>query len=125
MMQQRSRLRESLRINLVPVVITSETTIVGFLSLNFSDAPPFWHLGNITAMGIAAALVYSVTFLPALITVVPVKVRWQAKTEQSRLDLGLDWLAEKVTAHHRPILLITAGMSLALIALIPQIDLND
>ena len=55
-------LRESLRINLVPVSITSLTTIVGFLSLNFSDSPPFWHLGNITAMGIGAAWLYSLSF---------------------------------------------------------------
>jgi predicted RND superfamily exporter protein len=46
---------EAVRINFLPVSITSLTTIVGFLSLNFSDSPPYWHLGNITAVGIAAA----------------------------------------------------------------------
>ncbi|HKJ20321.1 MAG TPA: MMPL family transporter, partial [Woeseiaceae bacterium] len=55
---------EAVRINFLPVSITSLTTIVGFLSLNFSDSPPYWHLGNITAVGIAAAWLYSVTLLP-------------------------------------------------------------
>ncbi len=32
---------EAARINFLPVTITSVTTIVGFLALNFSDSPPF------------------------------------------------------------------------------------
>ena len=32
---------ESLKINFLPVTITSATTIVGFLALNFSDSPPY------------------------------------------------------------------------------------
>jgi len=57
-------LRESIRINFLAVSITSLTTIVGFASLNFSDSPPFWYLGNITATGIAAAWLFSITLLP-------------------------------------------------------------
>jgi predicted RND superfamily exporter protein len=57
----------------VPAVFfTSAATIVSFLTLNFSDAPPFRDLGNITAMGVAAAFVLSLTLLPALITFGPV-----------------------------------------------------
>ena len=46
---------ESLRINFQPVFLTSLTTIIGLMSLNFSDAPPFRDLGTITAVGTAAA----------------------------------------------------------------------
>lgn len=60
-------------VNHVPAVFfTSAATIVSFLTLNFSDAPPFRDLGNITAMGVAAAFLLSLTLLPALITFVPV-----------------------------------------------------
>ena len=45
------------------------------VTLNFSDAPPFHDLGNITAMGIAVALLYSISFLPALVTVLPIRSR--------------------------------------------------
>ncbi|HSG97684.1 MAG TPA: MMPL family transporter, partial [Woeseiaceae bacterium] len=58
-MEKSAALVEAVRINFLPVAITSLTTIVGFLSLNFSDSPPYWHLGNITAVGIAAAWLYS------------------------------------------------------------------
>ena len=42
---------ESLRVNFMPVFITSFTTIIGFLSMNTSDVPPFHDLGNITSAG--------------------------------------------------------------------------
>ena len=45
---------ESLRINFQPVFLTSLTTAIGFLTMNFSDAPPFQHLGNITATASAS-----------------------------------------------------------------------
>ena len=54
MRQGRSKPRaivESLRVNMQPIFLTSLTTAIGFLSMNFSDAPPFRHLGNITATG--------------------------------------------------------------------------
>ena len=78
MMAGRSRheaIVESLRVNLQPVFLTSLTTIVGFLSMNFSDAPPFRDLGNIVAMGVGFAFLYSIFFLPALISLLPLRVR--------------------------------------------------
>ncbi|MDX8410438.1 MAG: MMPL family transporter, partial [Mariprofundaceae bacterium] len=57
---------ESMRINLQPVFLTSLTTAIGFLSMNFSDAPPFRDLGNIVTAGVVAGFVYSILFLPAL-----------------------------------------------------------
>ena len=63
---------DSIRINFVPISITSLTTGIGFLSLNFSDAPPFWHLGNITAVGIFSAWLFSLTLLPAVVSLLPV-----------------------------------------------------
>ncbi|HEX9647478.1 MAG TPA: MMPL family transporter, partial [Alphaproteobacteria bacterium] len=56
---------ESLRINMSPVFITSATTAIGFLSMNFSDAPPFRLLGNLVATGVMVAFVLSVFSLPA------------------------------------------------------------
>ena len=53
----------------------SITTIIGFLALNFSQTPPFWHFGNMTAFGILMAFIYSVTLLPALLQIIPIKVR--------------------------------------------------
>lgn len=66
---------ESMRVNLLPVFLTSITTAIGFFSMNFSDAPPFMDLGNMAATGVLAAFFFSVLLLPALMSVLPARVR--------------------------------------------------
>lgn len=65
---RRTAVIESLTINFRPVVLTSVTTMIGFLCLNFAEAPPYWHLANMTSVGILFALLYSVTLLPVTLT---------------------------------------------------------
>ncbi len=116
-------IRESLRVNFVPVSITSLTTIVGFLALNFSDSPPFWHLGNLTAIGIAAAWLLSITFLPAVMSLLPVK----APTRRGGADRPglIARYADFVVARHRPVLLGAGLAAVALAAFAPRNELND
>ena len=66
---------ESMRINMGPIFLTSITTAIGFLSLNFNDAPPFRDLGNMTAIGVVLAWILSITFLPALLSLLPIKTK--------------------------------------------------
>ena len=66
---------ESLRDNAWPVFLTTATTMIGFLSLNASDSPPFRVLGNLVAFGMLSAFVYSMTLLPALLLVLPLRAR--------------------------------------------------
>ena len=118
-------IKESLRINFVPVTITSITTIVGFLALNFSDSPPFRYLGNITSFGIAAAWLLSLTLLPALISKLPLKVA-VTQIAHNPIHPGLmDRWANFVIAKRRMILFCTGAISLLFITFIPRIELND
>ncbi|WP_237275804.1 efflux RND transporter permease subunit [Tenacibaculum ovolyticum] len=64
---------ESIRLNFMPVFITSLTTVIGFLTMNFGDVPPFWDLGNVTAFGMTMAFLFSTTALPAIMSIFPVK----------------------------------------------------
>ncbi|MGJ8687707.1 MAG: efflux RND transporter permease subunit, partial [Spongiibacteraceae bacterium] len=48
-------------------VLTSLTTAVGFLTLNFSVAPNFRVLGNISAFGVIFAMLISLTLMPVLV----------------------------------------------------------
>jgi len=54
-----------------PVILTSLTTIAGFLALDTSGIVSIQTLGWLTAFGIFAALVLSLTFLPAVLTLLP------------------------------------------------------
>lgn len=121
-MSKNDALVESMRINFDPVFLTSLTTIIGFLTLNFSDAPPFGDLGNITAMGVAAAWIFSITFLPAIIAVLP--MRFAVRSGTQRLGL-LDGLAEFVVARRWTVLFGSGAVIVLLIAMIPRLELND
>jgi len=112
---------DSIRINLQPVFLTSVTTAIGFLSMNFSDAPPFHDLGNIVAMGVIIAFVLSVSFLPAVMMMLPGKQKMQATPS----SLAMQRLAEFVIAR-RGKLLVGMGLGcLLLISFVPKNELND
>ncbi|MCH8176680.1 MAG: MMPL family transporter [Proteobacteria bacterium] len=112
---------DSIRINMQPVFLTSVTTAIGFLSMNFSDAPPFRDLGNIVAMGVMVAFALSVTFLPAVMMLLPGKQL--ARETASSQAMGR--FAEFVIAK-RSKLLVGMGLAcIALISFVPQNELND
>jgi len=113
---------ESMRVNLGPVFLTSLTTAIGFLSMNFSDSPPFRHLGNITVVGVVFAFIFSVALLPAMMSVLPIR----AKAESGRRWLAWeDPLAEFVLRYRRGLLVGTVAVAAALAAFLPKNELND
>ena len=112
---------ESLRDNTWPVFLTTATTIIGFLSMNASDSPPFRILGNVVAFGMAAAFVYSVTLLPALLSVLPLRAG-RARAGGSPL---FDRLGAFVVAHRTPLLWSMAAVAIALVAGVPRVELTD
>lgn len=118
---RREAMIDSLRINMQPVFLTTVTTAIGFLSMNFSDAPPFRDLGNIVAMGVVIAYLLSITFLPAMMMVLPVKEQ-VIETRSSKFMLNF---AEFVIARRRFILVIMGLMVVLLISFIPRNELND
>jgi predicted RND superfamily exporter protein len=112
---------ESIRINMQPVFLTTITTIIGFLSMNFSDAPPFRDLGNIVAIGVAAAFIFSVSFLPALMLILPVRV----KTEATQGTQLVDRFAEVVIARRNFLFWGMGIIVVALVSFVPRNELND
>lgn len=60
-------INKAIKDNFAPIVITSITTIIGFLALNFNDSPPYRQLGNIVAIGVAVAMLISLYLLPVLV----------------------------------------------------------
>ncbi len=118
---KREAIIESLRVNMSPVFLTSLTTAIGFLSMNFSDAPPFHHLGNITAAGVLAAWLYSVLFLPALMAILPVRVKYR----EERRSGFIDKLAEFVIGRRKALLWGSAFVVGGLTAMISLNEMND
>ncbi|MGR9052576.1 MAG: efflux RND transporter permease subunit, partial [Gammaproteobacteria bacterium] len=114
-------IQESLRINFQPILLTSVTTAIGFLSLNFSDAPPFRDLGNIVAIGVLWAWLLSLTLLPALMMILPVNI---APGKEPDRTVMVD-LAGFVIRRRKSLLLVNGLAALVLIGLAPRNALND
>ncbi len=112
---------ESIRINAYPVFITSVTTAIGFLSLNASDSPPFHVLGNYVAFGVLCALIYTMTLLPALLSILPLR----ARRVQAEGTAFFDRFADFVIARSTFLLVAMSLVIVVLIIGIPRIELSD
>lgn len=118
---KRSAMIESLRINHQPVFLTSVTTIIGFLSLNFSESPPFQELGNTVAIGVAGAWLFSITLLPALMMMLPIYVKSLDENERS-------WplkIANAVIGRSRTLLYLSVVIIVIAVSGLPRNELND
>ena len=116
-------IKESLRINLQPIFITSLTTLIGFLTMNFSEVPPFRHLGNAVAIGVCFAFIFSITFLPALISILPVKARKQSSSKRTAEAMAV--IADFVIKNRKQVLAFTASLAIVLTSLIPLNQINN
>ncbi len=112
---------DSLRINLQPIFITSVTTAIGFLSMNFSDVPPFHDLGNVVAIGVLFAFVLAVATLPAMMMVMPLRVTAMPEHQNGAMVV----FANFVIRYRRILLLGMGGVALSLMAFLPQNQLDD
>ena len=112
---------ESFRLNLHPVFLASLTTALGFLSMNFSEVPPYRDLGNFVAFGIVSSFLLSVTFLPALLSFLPIR----AASDRRFGGAWMTSLADSVLRHRRKLIWGWLIIVLAMVLAIPRNELND
>jgi len=103
-----------------PITLTTLTTVAGFLGLYLaSEMPPFRYLGLFSAIGVVVAWVYSLTLLPAALTLLKVKsskaykVSPQGVVEVDGFGRLMDRLGKKVINHSK--LVVFLGISLILL----------
>ncbi len=119
-MSKHAAIVESMRVNFMPILLTTITTALGFLSLNSSDAPPFGDLGNMSTFGVIGAFFLTVTFLPAIMYILPIK----AKNHIAGTGV-MDKLGDFVVEKRKSLLTSLTVIVLIFIAMIPLNDLND
>lgn len=92
------------KLNAMPIAITSLTTAIGFLGMRVADNPPIVHLGTVAAIGVTAAMIYSLTLLPAWLCLSRASLSPQPEGRSQKL-VGLGrW----VVSRKRAIILLTA-----------------
>lgn len=118
---KREAMAESMRINFQPVFLVSLTTTLGFLTMNFSEAPPFHDLGNIISMGVVVSFILSLTFLPALMMALPMK---QPKPQAESKNY-MNKLADFVIGNQNKLLWGGVAVFIAIASFLPRNELND
>jgi predicted RND superfamily exporter protein len=116
-------MEESLKINLQPIFLTSITTAIGFLSMNFSDSPPFQELGTITAFGVMAACLLSMTLFPGVVLMLPNKSKSRRIAKQS--GAFSESIGRFAIKHHNKLFYGLLVFAIILISFMFRNDLND
>ncbi len=119
--ERNQALLNSLRINTQPVVLTSVTTAIGFLCMNFSDAPPFADLGNIVAIGVMLACVLALTLFPAMLAIMPLRVTPRPKDQHTVMA----WIAKTIIGNSRLFLWGALAVIVMTVSQVPRNELND
>ncbi|OGQ46360.1 MAG: hypothetical protein A3H42_02795 [Deltaproteobacteria bacterium RIFCSPLOWO2_02_FULL_46_8] len=113
-----------------PMLYTSLTSAVGFASLSLANIPPVRIFGLFIAFGIGAAWLFSMTVVPAVISLMSdEKLKIIITTEKCKrsrvLDLVLNPMAGWVTS--KKVMILASGVLLLMISIVGvgRIQIND
>ncbi|NRB39480.1 MAG: MMPL family transporter [Pseudomonadales bacterium] len=89
------------------IFFTSITTAAGLASFSFSDLAPVSSLGYYGAVGSIVAFVLTITILPTLISLIPLKRRAFKEDKDTILQPILHWFSQVSVKHAKPIVVIS------------------
>jgi predicted RND superfamily exporter protein len=95
-----------------PIVVTSVTTALGFLSFLSASIPPMRAFGLFSAFGILSAMLLTFSLIPALIVLLPAPWTTGRARRLTVPSLGLESLAR--ASIRRPVVALIAGILLLL-----------
>lgn len=119
-LSKKEALQSSLQHNAMPVFLTSLTTVLGVITFVFTDLPTVKSLGIIIAIGVTMAFFFSVTLLPALLCVLPMRPAgsfWQ--------QFSFRPLASFVINHHKLLLVLLGSLFVGMAVLAPKNQVNE
>ncbi|WP_457575497.1 efflux RND transporter permease subunit [Desulfomarina sp.] len=91
------------------IFMTSLTTAAGLASFGAAKVAPIADLGLFSSVGVLLSLFYTITLLPALLAIFPLKRKKGRKKEikQTPFDRFLDWVTHVTTARPKLIAIIS------------------
>jgi len=103
------------------IVMTSLTTAAGLWSFSFSQIAPISALGNFASMGVILGLLYTLVFLPALLSMLKIKTKEQKDKDTNKMDKILLKIASISVNKPKNIILISAIIIVVSISLASQL----
>ncbi|MEM7765485.1 MAG: MMPL family transporter [Pseudomonadota bacterium] len=117
--ERTAAVREALTTNLQPILLTTLTTAIGFLGLNYSEVPPFRDLGNMVAIGVVMALFSTLLILPTLLLRLP----FRQHSRGSRASMAR--LADVLLKYRHRFALVAGVIAISLVSFVPKNTLED
>jgi hypothetical protein len=108
-----------------PVILTSVTTAIGFLALNTSRIGSIGELGGFTALGVMIAMVFSLTFIPAALSLMRFPKRLTKKEHNPIMRKIAAGYAELLVGRYRYFMLGILLIVVFCIAGFPQIVVEN
>ncbi len=109
-----------------PVVMTSITTAVGFISLLTSQVYPIKYFGIFTAFGVLMAMVFSLVLIPAGIMIFGLPKVKKSKKDESNMETNLAYgFAAKILKRKSISIYVTAAIIILSIVGMQKIWINS
>lgn len=112
----------SMKMDVMPVIITSVTTAIGFFMMNMSDSPVLRTFGNLAALGVMLACLSSLILLPTLLQLLPISIKPLAANSKVS---NIDKVANFIIQYRKILLPVSVVIIVISAALIPQNKIND
>ncbi|MEM8713102.1 MAG: MMPL family transporter, partial [Planctomycetota bacterium] len=125
---RRELVTEVVRVNALPVLLTSITTAIGFYSLTASDLIPVRMLGYTAGLGAIFAYLLSMTLVPAILYLVPHGGRVSEKRAWLSgmfTDARARGFVRKLVAARAPILLTSGLVFITAMVGVARIQINS
>ncbi|MBV1911698.1 MAG: MMPL family transporter [Kangiellaceae bacterium] len=120
-MDKKEAIKKSLTLNFSPLAITSMTTAIGFMTLNFSESESIGALGTQVAFGVMVAFLLAVTFLPACLSVMKLTIKMKAE----RKNIQSQRFAKVIADNKLAIAVVGFILFGALATFVPDNEFND
>jgi len=104
------------------IVMTCLTTAAGLASFSTAEVASVADLGIFAGAGVMLALIYTITLIPALLAIIPIRAKSRPQVDRPLFDRLLDWVTDFSTGHSKAI--VVASAALIFISLIAATRLN-
>lgn len=108
----------------LPVLVSALTIIAGFLSLAFTEIPAIRSTAVFAAIGAAFTMILSLTFIPAVLVVLPGRALDFRCGLQGKMVGLLEGLGQWATSHQRLLYTLTALLIIASVIGVGRIEID-
>ena len=114
-------MEKSLEMNIQPLFLTTVSTCIGFLCLNFIEVTPLRDLGNAVAIGIGFAFIFTIFFIAPIVSFFEVKTASKV-TKQTRFSTSV---GSFILKNGNKLIFSITSISFLILLCIPMNELDE